>query len=95
VPTALNFPLHRHALQLRGLRLVGRRQAKPANKSAVEAASSVLHRAAVPFDRQVHLKFDRRRLRIGRVDMAEHLAEDWLAGAMRAAGVGARSDTAS
>src|SRR4051794_38278118 len=54
---------------------ISRRQAKTRDKGAVEAAAAILHRAAIPFDRQAHLKLDWGRLGIGRVDMAQHLAE--------------------
>ncbi len=54
---------------------IGRRQSKPGDQHAVEAAAAILQRAAVPLDREVYLEFDRRRLGIGRCDLAEHLAE--------------------
>ena len=53
----------------------GRRQAEAGDQHAVESAAAILHRAAVPLQRQIELKADRRRLRIGRVDMALHAAE--------------------
>ena len=52
-----------------------RRQGKACDHDAVEAAAAILHGAAVPLQRQIELKADRRRLRIGRVDMTEHAAE--------------------
>ena len=54
---------------------IGRRQSKPGDQHAVEAAAAILQRAAVPLDREIHLEFDRRRIRISRRDLAEHLAE--------------------
>ena len=54
---------------------IGRRQSEAGDQHAVEAATAILQRAAVPLHREVHLEFDRRRLRIGRRDLAEHLAE--------------------
>ena len=54
---------------------IGRRQPEPGDQHAIKAAAAILQRAAVPFDRQVDLELDRRRLGIGRRDRAQHLAE--------------------
>ena len=54
---------------------IGRRQSKAGDQHAVEAAAAILQRAAVPLDREIDLEFDRRRIGIGRRDLAEHLAE--------------------
>ena len=54
---------------------LGRRQRKAGDQHAVKAAAAILQRAAVPFDRKVHLEFYRRRVGIGRFDAADHLAE--------------------
>src|SRR5215468_6088967 len=53
----------------------GRRQCQPSDQYAIEAATAILQRAAVPLHRQVYLEADRRRLGIGWIDAADHLAE--------------------
>ena len=73
----------------------GRRQAKARYQHAIKTAAAILQRAAVPLDGQVDLEADRRRLGIGRLDAADDLAEFRIGRLMRAAGVGARSATAS
>ena len=74
---------------------IGRRQAEPGDQHAVKTAAAILHRAAVPFDGQIDLEFDRRRLGIAGSIWPSTLQNAGLAGAMRPDGVGPRSATAS
>ena len=57
-----------------------RRQRQCRDQHAVEAATAILHGAAVPLQRQVHLEADVGRRRIDRLDVAEHAAEGWRRG---------------
>ncbi|MET4788159.1 hypothetical protein ABIF64_000337 [Bradyrhizobium japonicum] len=54
---------------------IGRRQPKASDQHAVKAATAILDGAPVPFDGEVDLKLDRRRLGINGVDVTQHLAE--------------------